>query len=50
MLPPAPPCSSPAPGLDASDPASIELLWYKGEDFVKAGTPIPLIFRIATVA
>ncbi|GAB4817936.1 hypothetical protein N2152v2_004982 [Parachlorella kessleri] len=35
-------------GLDAADPANIELLWYKGEDFVKEGTPIPLIFRIAT--
>jgi hypothetical protein len=38
-----------AAGLDASDPANIELLWYKGGDFQKGGTPIPLIFRIATV-
>ena len=42
---PAVPCA----GIDPSDPASLQFLWHKGGDFVKAGTPIPLIFRIATV-
>lgn len=36
-------------GIDPSDPAAIQFLWHKGADFVKAGTPIPLIFRIATI-
>ena len=25
-------------------------LWHKGEDFVKNGTSVPLLFRMATVA
>lgn len=36
-------------GLDAADPANISFLWHKGQDFSKAGSAIPLIFRIATV-
>ncbi|PRW58378.1 splicing RNP complex component [Chlorella sorokiniana] len=47
---PLPPEEAPEQmGIDPSDPAAIEFLWHKGEDFVKAGTPIPLIFRVATV-
>ncbi|KAL4430928.1 hypothetical protein ABPG75_006184 [Micractinium tetrahymenae] len=47
---PLPPEEAPEQmGIDPSDPAAIEFLWHKGADFVKAGTPIPLIFRIATV-
>jgi len=36
-------------GVDAADPANIEYLWHKGEDFQKGGSSIPLIFRTATV-
>jgi len=32
-----------------SDPQSIQYLWHKGKDFHKAGSDIPLVFRIATV-
>ncbi|EFN59407.1 hypothetical protein CHLNCDRAFT_137920 [Chlorella variabilis] len=47
---PLPPEDAPEQmGIDPSDPASLQFLWHKGGDFVKAGTPIPLIFRIATV-
>lgn len=44
-----PACHPPAAGIDPTDPAAIQYLWHKGEDFVKAGSPIPLIFRIATI-
>jgi hypothetical protein len=37
-------------GLDPSDIASAPFLWHKGGDFVKAGTPIPLMYRMATAA
>jgi hypothetical protein len=40
---------SPA-GLDPTDPRNMPRLWHKGEDFVKGGTPVPLLFRMATVA
>ncbi|KAL4426356.1 hypothetical protein ABPG77_004650 [Micractinium sp. CCAP 211/92] len=47
---PLPPDEAPEQlGIDPTDPSAIQFLWHKGEDFVKAGTPIPLIFRIATV-
>ncbi|KAI3433577.1 hypothetical protein D9Q98_003388 [Chlorella vulgaris] len=36
-------------GIDPTHPASLPVLWHKGEDYVKQGSPIPLIFRIATV-
>lgn len=32
------------------DVTQLEKLWHKGPDFVKGGTPIPLIFRVATVS
>jgi len=36
--------------LDPADPASIPFLWHKGvQDFQKAGTSVPLLFRLATV-
>ena len=31
------------------DAANIEYLWHKGEDFIKSGSNIPLIFRMATI-
>eukprot|EP00887_Chlorella_sp_A99_P005449 scaffold1.g5449.t1 len=47
---PLPPEDSPdLQGLDAADPANIVFLWHKGSDLRKAGSDIPLIFRIATV-
>ena len=46
---PTPPTPAKPAGIDPADPASIAYLWHKGEDFPKAGTAIPLIFRIATV-
>lgn len=36
-------------GAELMDAANIEYLWHKGEDFVKSGTNIPLIFRMATI-
>ena len=32
-----------------NDASAIEFLWHKGNDFHKAGSDIPLVFRIATV-
>ncbi len=40
----------PPTGLDPTDPRNMPRLWHKGEDFVKGGTPVPLLFRMATVA
>ena len=37
-------------GLDPTDPSNMPRLWHKGEDFVKNGTNVPLLFRMATVA
>ena len=37
-------------GLDPSDINNAPFLWHKGDDFVKAGTPIPLMYRMATTA
>ncbi|KAK9839814.1 hypothetical protein WJX81_003513 [Elliptochloris bilobata] len=48
-LPPdnaAPDCA----GLDPTDPSNMPRLWHKGEDCIKNGTPVPLLFRMATVA
>lgn len=45
---PLPPEELPA-GADAADAANIAYLWHKGSDFLKAGSNIPLIFRMATV-
>ena len=39
-----------APGLDPTDPSNMPRLWHKGRDFVKNGTNVPLLFRMATVA
>jgi hypothetical protein len=36
-------------GVDAADPANIQYLWHKGEDFLKAGSQLPLVFRMATI-
>lgn len=36
-------------GMDVQDPSAIEHLWLKGEDFIKSGSNIPLIFRTATI-
>jgi hypothetical protein len=36
-------------GVDAADPANIQYLWHKGEDFLKAGSNLPLVFRMATI-
>jgi hypothetical protein len=36
-------------GVDVADPANIQYLWHKGEDFVKAGSNLPLVFRMATI-
>ena len=38
-----------AAGLDPTDPSNMPRLWHKGEDFVKNGTAVPLLFRMATV-
>ena len=36
--------------IDPTDISSaLEFLWHKGPDFQKGGTPVPVIFRIATV-
>lgn len=32
------------------DPRNLPRLWHKGADFMKAGAPVPLLFRMATVA
>ena len=37
-------------GLDPSDINNAPFLWHKGEDFQKAGTAIPLMYRMATAA
>ena len=39
-----------AAGLDPSDIGNAPFLWHKGDDYVKAGTPIPLMYRMATAA
>ena len=39
----APDCA----GLDPGDLANAPYLWHKGDDFVKGGTPIPLVYRMA---
>lgn len=36
-------------GVDGADPANIQYLWHKGEDFMKAGSALPLVFRMATI-
>jgi len=36
-------------GLDPCDPANMPYFWHKGRDFIKDGTPVHLIFRMATV-
>eukprot|EP00889_Picochlorum_renovo_P007758 jgi/Picre1/34788/NNA_002254.t1 len=36
-------------GASVSDPRAMEYLWHKGHDFKKAGSDIPLVFRVATV-
>jgi Nuclear cap-binding protein subunit 3/Tho1/MOS11 C-terminal domain len=36
-------------GVDGADPANIQYLWHKGEDFMKAGSNLPLVFRMATI-
>jgi len=43
-------CAGSPAGLDPTDPRNMPRLWHKGEDFVKGGTPVPLLFRMATVA
>lgn len=50
---PMPPDESPGglqegmPAID--DPAAIDFLWHKGQDFSKEGSAIPVILRMATV-
>lgn len=36
-------------GATLSDPSAIKYVWFKGSDFIKAGSSIPLVFRVATV-
>ncbi|KAF5840065.1 hypothetical protein DUNSADRAFT_17800 [Dunaliella salina] len=36
-------------GLDPFDPANMPYFWHKGRDFIKEGTPVHLIYRMATV-
>jgi hypothetical protein len=35
--------------LDPTDLASLPWLWHQGRDFIKAGTEVHLIYRMATV-
>ena len=37
-------------GLDPSDVRNLPYLWHKAEPFVKEGTPIRLLMRMATLA
>mmetsp|Transcript_8241 Transcript_8241/g.24586 ORF Transcript_8241/g.24586 Transcript_8241/m.24586 type:complete len:457 (+) Transcript_8241:321-1691(+) len=46
---PLPPEDIPVGQELSLDVTQLEKLWHKGPDFVKGGTPIPLIFRVATV-
>ena len=36
-------------GASLSDPQAMQYVWHKGKDFRKAGTDIPLVFRMATI-
>ena len=36
-------------GLDPCNPANMPFFWHKGRDFIKNGTPVHLIFRMATI-
>lgn len=47
---PLPPEDIPAGQELSMDVTQLEKLWHKGPDFHKSETPIPLIFRVATVA
>ena len=49
---PLPPDSASAPdtaGLDPTNLASAPYLWHQGPDFVKRGTGLPLLYRMAVV-
>ncbi|KAL6755105.1 hypothetical protein V8C86DRAFT_2684522 [Haematococcus lacustris] len=35
-------------GLDPTDPANMPFFWHKGKDFMKGGTAVSLIYRMAT--
>lgn len=35
--------------LDPSDVRNAPFLWHRGDDFVKAGAAVPLVYRLATV-
>ena len=48
---PLPPTeNTPAAGLDPTDISNLPFLWHQGADFSKDGSPIKLIYRMATVA
>lgn len=47
---PLPPEDIPEGQELSMDVTQLEKLWHKGPDFVKSGSSIPLIFRVATVA
>jgi len=53
-LPPLNPCPAlpppHPPGLDPTSIESLPYLWHKGRDFVKEGTPVSLMYRLATEA
>eukprot|EP00798_Chlamydomonas_sp_ICE-L_P003692 gene3692-13760_t len=36
-------------GMDPTDPDNMRYFWHKGEDFIKDGTPVKLVYRMATV-
>jgi hypothetical protein len=36
-------------GATLADPSAIKYVWHKGKDFRKAGSDVPLVFRVATV-
>ena len=40
---------SSAPPLDPTDISNAPFLWHKGDDATKAGTPVPIVYRMATV-
>ncbi len=36
-------------GLDATDVSNMPFFWHRGADFIKDGTPVKLVYRMATV-
>ncbi len=43
-------CACTHAGLDPTDPSNMPYFWHKGRDFIKQGTPVHLIYRMACVS